>query len=90
MVPKWKREANMVTITIKNIPEEIYERVKNQARINHRSINGEILSILEQAISIPPINVEETLKRAKKIRELTAHYVITNEELTKWKNEGRE
>ncbi|MHB8779107.1 MAG: FitA-like ribbon-helix-helix domain-containing protein [Anaerolineales bacterium] len=56
----------MVTITIKNIPEEIYERIKTQAKTNHRSINGEILSILEQAISIPPIDVEETLKRAKK------------------------
>ncbi|MHB8777835.1 MAG: FitA-like ribbon-helix-helix domain-containing protein [Anaerolineales bacterium] len=80
----------MVNITIKNIPEEIYERIKTQAKVNHRSINGEILSILEQAISIPPIDVEETLKRALKIRESTAHYVITNEELTKWKNEGRE
>lgn len=80
----------MVTITIKNIPEEIYERIKTQAKVNHRSINGEILSILEQAISIPPIDVEETLKRAKKIRELTAHYVITADEIEKFINEGRE
>ncbi|RJP51964.1 MAG: Arc family DNA-binding protein [Anaerolineaceae bacterium] len=83
-------EVNMVTITIKNIPEEIYERIKTQAKVNHRSINGEILSILEQAISIPPIDVEETLKRAKKIRELTAHYVITADEIEKFINEGRE
>lgn len=80
----------MVTITIKNIPEEIYERIKTKAKVNHRSINGEILSILEQAISIPPIDVEETLKRAKKIRELTAHYVITADEIEKFINEGRE
>ena len=80
----------MVTITIKNIPEEIYERIKTQAKVNHRSINGEILSILEQAISIPPINVEETLKRAKKVRELTAHYEITADEIEKFINEGRE
>lgn len=80
----------MVTITIKNVPPEIYERIKIQAKNNHRSINGEILSILEQAISIPPIDVKATLARTRKLRELTAHYVITNEELTKWKNEGRE
>ena len=42
----------MVTITLKNVPPEIYERIKIQAKNNHRSINGEILSILEQAISI--------------------------------------
>lgn len=80
----------MVTITIKNVPPEIYERIKTQAKNNHRSINGEILSILEQAISIPPIDVKATLERTRKLREMTAHYVITNEELTKWKNEGRE
>ena len=54
----------MVTVTIKNIPEQIYERIKAQARSNHRSINGEILSILEQAISLPPIDVKATLQRA--------------------------
>lgn len=80
----------MVTITIKNVPPEIYERIKIQAKNNHRSINGEILSILEQAISISPIDVKATLERTRKLREMTAHYVITNEELTKWKNEGRE
>ena len=80
----------MVTITIKNVPPEVYERIKIQAKNNHRSINGEILSILEQAISIPPIDVKATLERTRKLREMTAHYVITNEELTKWKNEGRE
>lgn len=80
----------MVTITIKNVPPEIYERIKIQAKNNHRSINGEILSILEQAISIPPIDVKATLERTRKLREMTAHYVITNEELNKWKNEGRE
>ena len=80
----------MVTITIKNVPPEIYARIKIQAKNNHRRINGEVLSILEQAISIPPIDVTATLERTRKLRELTAHYVITNEELTKWKNEGRE
>lgn len=80
----------MVTVTIKNIPEEIYARIKTQAKANHRSINGEILSILEQAISIPPIDVQGTLKRARKVRELTAHYKITADEIEKLINEGRE
>jgi len=80
----------MVTVTIKNIPEEIYERIKTQAKVNHRSINGEILSILEQAISIPPIDVEATIKRARKVRELTAQYTITADEIEKLINEGRE
>lgn len=80
----------MVTITIKNVPPEIYERIKIQAKNNHRSINGEILSILEQAISIPPIDVKATLERTRKLREMTADYVITADEIEKLINERRE
>jgi antitoxin FitA len=80
----------MVTITIKNIPPQIYERIKSQARKNHRSINGEILSILEQAIAVPPIDVNATLERTRKLRELTADYVISADEIEKLINEGRE
>lgn len=80
----------MVTITLKNIPPELYERLKVQAKRNRRSINGEVISIIEKALLIPPIDVEATLERARKLRERTSHYVITDEELTRWKNEGRE
>jgi plasmid stability protein len=83
------KRGNMITVTIKNIPEELYERLKIQAKNNHRSINKEIITIIERALTIPPIDVEATLERTRKIRELTAHYVITDEEMTKWKKEGR-
>ena len=91
MVPNWNQaEYHMVTVTIKNIPEQIYERIKAQAKSNHRSINGEILSILEHAISLPPIDVKATLQRARKIRELTANYIVTADEIEKMINKGRE
>jgi plasmid stability protein len=89
MVPKWNQENAMVTLTIKNVPPEIYERIKIQAKNNYRSLNGEVISILERALSIPPIDVKATLERTRKIRELTAHYLISDEEMTKWKKEGR-
>jgi antitoxin FitA len=90
MVPKWNREEDVVTITVKNIPAQIYERLKAQAKTNHRSVNGEILSILEQAVSLPPIDVQATLERARKVRELTAKYTVTADEIEKMINEGRE
>lgn len=79
----------MINVTIKNIPEELYERIKIQAKNNHRSINKEIITIIERAFTIPPIDIKATLERTRKIRELTAHYVITDEEMTRWKKEGR-
>jgi antitoxin FitA len=90
MVPKWNREENMVTITVKNIPEEIYERIKLQAKANRRSVNSEIIAIFEHAIQKrTPMDVNEILERARKVRELTAHYTATAEEIDRWKKEGR-
>ncbi len=81
----------MASVTIKNIPEEIYEKIKLQAKANHRSVNSEIISIFEHAVQKrTPIDVKVILERARKIRELTAHYIISDEELTQWKKEGRE
>ena len=80
----------MVTLTIKNIPEPLYEQIKARAKRNHHSINGEILFILEQATSLPPIDVQVTLERARKVRELTANYTVTADEIEKMINDGRE
>jgi len=81
----------MATVTIKNIPEEIYEKIKLQAKANHRSVNSEIISIFEHAVQKrTPVDVKAILERARKVRELTAHYTISDEELTRWKKEGRE
>ncbi|MGD0877929.1 MAG: Arc family DNA-binding protein [Anaerolineales bacterium] len=79
----------MVAITVKNIPAPLYERVKERAKANHRSINNELITILEQTVMIQPIDVAETLERTRRIRDLTAHYVISDDELTRLKNEGR-
>lgn len=80
----------MTTITIKNLPPILYERLKMQAKINRRSINSEIILVLEQALSIPPIDVDATLERTRKLRELTADYVVSADEIEKMINEGRE
>ncbi|HEU0291292.1 MAG TPA: Arc family DNA-binding protein [Anaerolineales bacterium] len=81
----------MATITVKNIPEEIYEKIKLQAKANHRSLNSEIISIFEHAVQKrTPMDVKLILERARKIREITAHYAISDEELTRRKKEGRE
>ena len=81
----------MVTVTVKNIPEQIYEKIKLQAKANRRSVNSEIISIFEHAVQKrTPMDVQEILERARKIRELTADYTITNNEIDRWKKEGRE
>ncbi|MBI3165825.1 MAG: Arc family DNA-binding protein [Chloroflexi bacterium] len=84
-------EETMATITIKNVPEEIYAKIKIQAKANHRSVNSEIISIFEHAVQKrTPDDVQAILERARKVRELTANYSVGDEEITRWKKEGRE
>ncbi len=85
MQPKWN---NMPSVTIKNIPEGIYKKLKARAKSNHRSINGEIMSVLHRDLEEDTINVEEFLERARKIRE-KINITFTDEEITAAKNEGR-
>jgi plasmid stability protein len=40
----------MPTITVKNIPTELYELLKQSAAANRRSINSEILTCIERAV----------------------------------------
>ncbi|UCE43300.1 MAG: Arc family DNA-binding protein [Candidatus Aminicenantes bacterium] len=79
----------MTTLTIKNIPMEVYERLKRRAKANRRSINQEVIAVIEHALDAPPIDVNSTLERTRKIRELTAQYRLQDKELEEWKNEGR-
>lgn len=39
-----------VTLSVKNAPDEIVRRLKERAARNHRSLQGEMLSILEEAV----------------------------------------
>jgi plasmid stability protein len=80
----------MVAVTLKNVPEDLYKRVKLRAKANHRSINSELIDIIEQSVIPRPLDVEAWLEKARRLREATAQYVITDEEITRLKNEGRE
>ena len=79
----------MATVTVKNIPDEIYDRLKSIAEINRRSINSEIIMCIENAIISRPININELLQNARQLRQLTAGHLINDEEFNQAKEEGR-
>jgi plasmid stability protein len=79
----------MFSITVKNIPDEIYERLKRSAKANRRSINSEIIVIIEDAVRSKKIAPEEMLVRARGLREKTAKYSVTDDEFTAAKGAGR-
>jgi plasmid stability protein len=79
----------MPTMTLKNIPEPLYERLKHAASLHRRSLNSEILFYLEEALAPRRHDVSEMVEKAKTVRERTAHYRLENEELDLAKNAGR-
>jgi antitoxin FitA len=42
-----------VNLSIKNVPDEIVARLKERAARHHRSLQGELLAIIEEAVRRP-------------------------------------
>jgi plasmid stability protein len=80
----------MATITIKNIPDEIYERLKVLAKLRHRSLNSEIIHSLEKAVALSSEDPRELRKRIAEYRErVSKRGILSSEEIEKSINEGR-
>ena len=79
----------MTTITVKNIPPELYQRLKQAANSSHRSINSEIIACIERAVRSQQIDPEMLLVNARRLRSRTASFLITDDEFSETKREGR-
>ena len=79
----------MANISVKNIPDHTYENLKQSANAHHRSINGEIIFLIEKATISKPFNPEYHLSMAKLSREKTNGFLLTEDILRKAKEEGR-
>jgi hypothetical protein len=79
----------MPTITVKNIPPDLYEKLKRAAELSHRSINSEIIACIERAVRSQPIDPDLLLANARRLRRKTASHPITDDEFLRAKNAGR-
>lgn len=55
-----------VNISIKNVPDELAERLRGRAERNRRSLQRELLLILEEAAS-PRLGVREVYQRVREL-----------------------
>ncbi len=55
----------MTTFTVKGIPDDLYQRLKERAAAHRRSINSELIVCLEQALLGDRIDPEQMLARAE-------------------------
>lgn len=66
----------MATITVKNIPDDVYRRLKAMAALNRRSINSEVIRAIEEAVAPRGVDVDRLLADARRLREMTAAFPI--------------
>jgi predicted transcriptional regulator len=79
----------MPTVTVKNIPTDLYDRLKQLAQANRRSINSEIIACIEQSVYIRKLDPDAFLANARALREKTSDYKISDEEFNQAKSAGR-
>lgn len=71
----------MPALTIKNIPDSLYEQLKSAAELHRRSINSEVLVCLEQALVADKTTPEDRLKRIERLRASIKPNAITLEDI---------
>ncbi|HTU01766.1 MAG TPA: Arc family DNA-binding protein [Candidatus Sulfotelmatobacter sp.] len=80
----------MATLTLKNVPDDVLERLKTRAERQGRSVNREAIAILGAAVQpATPVDTEALLARLRATRVTLRGKPLSNEELTRYKREGR-
>ena len=79
----------MPALTIKNIPDDVYNALKDKAKQQHRSINSEVITCLKRILLPKRISPEERLSTIRAIRSQVKSGTITVEDIDQVINEGR-
>ena len=79
----------MASITIKNIPDDLYQRLKAAAQAHHRSINGELIHCLEVVLKPRPLTPEARLERLRRLRPDIPPSAVSPEDIQQAIDEGR-
>lgn len=79
----------MTAITVKNIPDTLYESLKTAARTHRRSINSELIVCLEKVLLPQKIQAQEHLAAIRALRKQIKAPVLTEDDINLAKNTGR-
>ncbi|MBC5765501.1 Arc family DNA-binding protein [Ramlibacter sp. GTP1] len=78
-----------VNLTIKNIPDVVYERLRESAEMNRRSMNSEVIVCLEAALMPARLTVAERIARARALRSELPKGKFKAKDIDAFKREGR-
>ena len=83
----------MATMTIREVPDELHSWLKQQAEVHHRSVNKEVIAVLENlrtqnAASKTRLTVEEIMAIAQRFSSLPALDERTDDEIIGYDENG--
>lgn len=78
------------TLTLKNIPDEVYDRLKALAETHRRSLNSEAIVCLESVLLPGKVTPRERLERARALRSTLPPGMFRAQDIDAFKREGRE
>lgn len=80
----------MPAITLKSLPGPLHRRLKARAARNKRSLNQEVIAVLEDAVAPSRrMDVDGMIAESRRFRE-TLKFTTTPGEIDRLKREGRE
>ncbi len=77
------------SLTLKNIPDAVYERLKAAAELHRRSMNSEAIVCLEAVLMPHRVAPSERLARARELRAGLAQGAFTAQDIDAAKRAGR-
>ena len=89
MVPKRLQATTPTTLTLKNIPDALYARLKASAALNRRSLNSEALMALETVLLPARTAPGDRLARARELRAALAPAAFRALDIDALKKAGR-
>ncbi len=64
MAPEWSYNGAMaVSLSIKDVPDGLARALRQRAARNHRSVQGELMSILETALQERPFRARDLVSQ---------------------------
>lgn len=89
MVANWLNQAMATTLTLKNIPDALYQRLKQSAAANRRSLNNEAIVCLEGLLLPERVPAEARLARVREVRASLGTSRFKAREIDAFKRQGR-
>ncbi|MDX2000746.1 MAG: Arc family DNA-binding protein [Thermoanaerobaculia bacterium] len=78
-----------VTLTLKNLPDAVYEQLKLSAETHRRSMNSEAILCLEKILLPRRLSPEDRLARVRTLQMALPSREFRAEDIDRFKREGR-